>query len=346
MTLPTHTITYKKNTYQKGVALVMVLIILAMISIISVQLITERNIQARKTNNIILADNAWHFARGAEILAKVVIIESLKNEKTVNLSQPWAMEGIQFPIDGGSIKAELKDLRSCFNLNGILSSEKTSSNETPQAEQANQPLAGELVFIELLESLELPDVQPKALAATLRDWIDEDQQPSGFEGREDYEYSGYTLPYRTADTQLGSRTELATISGYSPEVIELLLPYVCVIPNEATLILNVNTISVEQPELLSSFYDKLDNAQATSILNSRPSGGFEESDFNTQLPADAILHKGAFIDFTSSYFAVSINVELDRARVNLKSLLHYQGSTNGQEQANKVQVIARLGLDD
>jgi len=324
---------------QQGVALVMVLIIVAMISIISAQLISERNLQARRTANIILADNAWHFALGAELLAKIVIKESLKGEKNVNLSQPWAMDGIVFPIDGGTISAELKDLRSCFNLNGILANEKSDTDQADQ-DQENAPLAGEVVFSELLKSLELSDTEPTALAATLRDWIDQDQQPSGFNGREDYEYSGYTLPYRTADTFIGSRTELATISGFSTTVIEQLLPYVCIIPDEPSLILNVNTISTEQPELLSSFYDKLDKTQASNILNSRAEQGFTEEEYNTQLPADAILRKGTSINFTSAYFAVSIKVEIQRARVNLKSLLHYQ------EQSEDVLVIAHLGLDD
>jgi general secretion pathway protein K len=322
---------------QQGVALVMVLIIVAMISIISAQLISDRNLQARRTSNIILSDNAWHYALGAEVLAKIVIAKSLKGEESVNLSQPWAMEGIVFPIEGGKISAELKDLRSCFNLNGILA---TESNPEQQENQENIPLAGEIVFTELLKSLELSDVEPKALAATLRDWIDEDQQPSGFDGREDYEYSGYALPYRTADTFIGSRTELSTISGFSSTIIEQLLPYVCIIPDESTLILNVNTISVDQPELLSSFYDKLDKTQASSILDSRPEQGFEKSEFNTQLPADAVLRKGALIEFTSAYFSVSIKVEVQRARVNLKSLLHYQ------EQSEDVLVIAHLGIDD
>ena len=321
---------------QQGVALVMVLIILAMITIISTQLLSERNLHSRRTSNIILSDNAWHFALGAETLAKIVLTKGLKGEESVNLSQPWAMEGIVFPIDNGSIKAELKDLRSCFNLNGVLASEQSVDDDQKNA----KPLDGEKIFAELLTSLEIADAQPKALAATLRDWIDSDDQPSGFDGREDYEYTGYRLPYRTANTLLGSRTELATISGFNAKIIEQILPYVCIIPDEPMLVLNVNTVSAEQPELLSSFYDKMDVSQATSILSSRPEQGFEASDFNTLLPADAVLHKGAVIDFTSPYFSVSIKVELGRAKVNLKSLLHYQ------EQSNNVLVLAHLGLDD
>jgi general secretion pathway protein K len=332
---------------QKGVALIMVLIIVALVSIIATQLVTERNLHARRTSNILLADNAWQFALGAEMLGGIALVESLKNEDTVNLSQTWATEGIIFPIDGGSIAAEVKDLRSCFNLNGLAvevsgsgDANENNANKNDDPEAAKKALPGEKVFAELLTALALKDVQPTALASRLRDWMDSDQQPSGLEGREDYEYSGYNQPYRTGDALLGSRTELATISGFNADLLARLLPYVCVIPEVTELVLNVNTIAIDQPELLSSFYDKLDTNAASTILNAREETGFDAESYNAQLPADAILHKGASIDFTSPYFQVTAKVELGRARVNLKSLLHYQVDKKD------VQVLARLGLND
>ena len=326
-----------KQNPQQGVALIMVLIIVALVTIISTQLITERNLQARRTSNIILAENAWQFAVGAETLAGIALVKSLKNEDTVNLSQLWASQGIVFPIEGGSLSAELKDLRSCFNLNGVL----TTTDKQDAEKDNDKALAGEVIFTELIKSLAFDQILPaEALAARLRDWLDSDQQPSGFEGREDYEYSGYTLPYRTGDTLLGSRTELYTISGFTADLVARLLPYVCVIPGVTELVLNINTIAVDQPELLSSFYDKLDINTAASILSARPSEGFDKEGFDAQLPAEAVLRKGAKIDFISPYFSVTAKVELGRANVNLKSLLQYD------KQTSDIMVLARLGIDD
>ena len=133
----------------------MVLIIIALITIIATQLVTERNLHARRTSNILLADNAWQYALGAEMLAKIAIVKSLKNEDTVNLGQPWAMEGIIFPIEGGAISAELKDLRSCFNLNGVLlelDAEANKDDEKPVQEN-NKPLPGEKQAIPLPGSM-------------------------------------------------------------------------------------------------------------------------------------------------------------------------------------------------
>ena len=329
---------------QKGVALIMVLVIVALVTIIATQLITERNLNARRTSNILLADNAWQFALGAETLAGIALVKSLKNEKTVNLNQLWASEGIVFPIDGGNLAAELKDLRSCFNLNGILgdaAKDETDEKTAAALNDNNKPLDGEKVFAELIKALKFEQEMPaEALAARLRDWIDSDQQPAGLEGREDYEYSGYSQPYRTGDSPLGSRTELSTISGFTADLVARLLPYVCVIPGVSELVLNVNTIADDQPELLSSFYNKLDTNTAASILSARPVEGFDQESFNTQLPAEATLHKGAKIDFTSPYFSVTATVELGRARINLKSLLHYKAETSD------VTVLTRLGIND
>ncbi len=327
-------------SHQKGIALIMVLIIIAVGTIVATQLVTERNLHARRTSNIILADNAWEFALGAETLAGIILAKNLKNEDSVNLSQAWATEGIIFPIDGGSLAAEIKDLRSCFNLNGILA---TSDEEEENPVETNQPIDGEIIFTELVKSLDTDGTSSTAavaVAARLRDWLDNDQRPAGFEGREDYEYSGYAQPYRTGDTLLGGRSELNTISGFNQDLIERLSPYVCVIPGVTDLVLNINTIKTAQPELLSSFYDNLDVNSAANILSARPDDGYDQEGYNAQLPAEAKLHKGVEIAFTSPYFELTAKVVLGRARISMKSLLHYES------QSNDIMVLTRTGLND
>jgi len=326
---------------QRGVALILVLIIVALMTIIATQLVSERNLHARRTSNILLAENAWSFAEGAEKLASIAIVKSLKNQDTVNLSQAWATEEVVFPIDGGSISAKLKDLSSCFNLNGVLANPVTDAESNAEAApDTNKQLAGEIIFQELISDLQLNDVNPRAIAATLRDWVDDDLQPSGFEGKEDYEYEGRAMPYRTGNTLLGSRTEIAAISGYSADLVEQILPYVCVIPNVTDLVLNINTIADDQPELLSSVYENLDVNAAATILSGRPNKGFDKNNFNSELPADAKLRKGAQIAFTSQYFSVFTQVALGRTRVNLQSILEYKADSND------IIILARLGLTE
>jgi general secretion pathway protein K len=328
---------------QRGVALIMVLIILALVTIVATQLIAERGLHARRTSNQILADNAWDYALGAETLARIGLVELFKNVDEVHLNQPWAQQGIVYPIDenGNNITGTLKDLRSCFNLNALAQGATINNEQAQQEPLEDKALPGERLFAELLTDLQLEtELPPEALAARLRDWVDDDQRPAGFEGREDYEYTGYSLPYRTADNLMVSLSELNTISGFTPKLVEAIKPYICAIPGVTELTLNVNTIEVEQAALLSSLYDKLDLSTAVSILSARPQNGYDQEGFNAQLPAEAQLHPGASVDFTSPYFQLKATVALGRARVAIQSLLEYDAS------AKKVSVLARLGIND
>lgn len=327
---------------QRGIALIMVLVILALATIIATQLISMRNMFSYRTQNVLLAENAWGYAVGAENLAKIALHQALKNEDLVHLGQPWASQSVVFPIDGGQLTASLKDMRACFNIN-MLATVTGKSNEDDNQRNASRTFTGQRIFVKLLQNLpieltNLPDYE--ALSSRLRDWIDADQIPSGFEGREDEEYSGYIQPYRSAGQLMVSVSEIRTVSGFEPELVELILPYLCAIPNQQDITINVNTIPVDQPELLSSFYDNLSLDEAASILSSRPENGFDEQEYSPLLPAEAKLLPGASVQFSSQFFAAIIEVELGGTKTQLKSLLFYDKS--GPE----VQLLARLGHND
>ncbi len=342
---------------QQGIALILVIIIIAFATVIAMQLISMRGIYYQRAQNMVQSENAWGYAAGAETLARIAIDQSLQNEDTVHLGQLWASQKVVFPIDGGQLTAELADLRSCFNVNmvtpGIANNTDTEGTDSTGADNSGSGNAsitdnekktpGQRVFENLVnhlsrEATDLPEAS--VLGARLRDWVDFDTIPSGFEGAEDQEYMGYEQPYRTANQNLVSVGELRTISGFSAEIIEVLQPYLCVVPDNNDLVINVNTIAAEQPELLASFYDNMTLDTAASILAARPVDGFTKADYDPLVPADMSLIPGAAIDFTSEYFAATIEVQLGDTRTRLKSLLFYNKG------AGTVQTLARLGHND
>ena len=340
---------------QQGIALVLVLVIIAFATIIAIQLISMRGIYNQRAQNIVLSENAWGYAVGAETLARIAIDQSLKDEDTVNLGQVWASQKVVFPIDGGQLTASLSDLRSCFNVNtvtpglvkndDVIENDDSSDigNETASIDNNEKKTSGQKVFENLInylsqQSTDLPEA--RLLAARLRDWVDPDTIPSGFEGAEDQEYMGYEQPYRTANQNLVSVGELRTISGFSAEIMDVIQPYICVIPDNNDLVINVNTIDADQPELLASFYENMTVATAADILGSRPVDGFTQEDYNPLVPADMRIINGATIDFTSDYFAARIEVQLGNTTTRLKSLLFYNKATSS------VQTLARLGHND
>ena len=328
----------KHGHKQSGVALVMVLVILALVTLIATQLVTMRSIYGYRTQNIIMAENAWGYAVGAEALAKIALVQALKNEETVHLGQPWAGNEVVFPIDGGQLKASLQDSKGCFNINMLA---ETGNND--DASNAQKPSPAEEAFIRLINLIEweLSDsIMPSAMAASLRDWIDADSVPTRFDGREDDEYTGYAQPYRTANQPVIGVSELRAVSGFPPTVIEELLPYICAIPGYSEQTINVNTIPVEKPQLLASFYENMTLATATEILSARPGDGYTQDDYSPQVPADIELIKGMSISFTSKHFVAMIEVELGNSRTRIKSHLFYEGGVS------RVQLLARMGHND
>lgn len=338
---------------QEGVALILVLVVIALATIIATQLITMRGIYSQRTSNMMQAENAWGYAVGAEQLARIAINQALKNEDTVHLGQVWASQTVVFPIDGGQLTASLTDLRGCFNINMIGTQAGSAANPNNEDQQQRQPvdnnkaLPGQLVFQNLLRFLlqqstdpELAAIEPELIAARLRDWIDTDSIPAGFEGAEDQDYMGFAQPYRAANQKIVSVSELRTISGFTPDLMELIEPYICVVPDNEDLIVNVNTIPVERAELLAAMYENMTPDTARGIIAARPAAGFEQADFDPQVPADAKLIRGVAIDFTSSYFAAMIEVQLGQTTTRLKSLLFYNKS------GSAVQTLARLGHND
>ena len=330
---------------QQGVALILVLVILALVTLIATQMVSMRGLYSHRTQNMILADNAWGYAVGAETLAKIALNQSLKNEDNVHLGQPWASQSVVFPIEGGQLSASLKDLKGCFNVNMVATVPTSGNDNQDNQNPVNNDKAtpGQQIFTRMLQLMPLElEQQPDfpALAARLRDWIDSNQLPTGFEGREDEEYSGYLQPYRTADQLLVSSSELRTISGFEPDLIAQLMPYVCVIPNHQDITINVNTIDADKPELLASFYTNLSLDQARNILSARPADGFDQDNFGPLVPADATLVKGAGIVFDSNHFAALIEVQLGNTKTRLKSLFEYDKS------GSAVQLLARLGHND
>ena len=66
-------INLKHSKEQSGIALILVLVIIALATIIATQLITMRGIYHQRTQNMALAENAWGYAVGAETLARLAI---------------------------------------------------------------------------------------------------------------------------------------------------------------------------------------------------------------------------------------------------------------------------------
>ena len=305
---------------QQGAALIIVLFIVALAAIIAAEMAVNLMVQVQRTQNIQIHQQAKWYAYGAEELVKKVLKESKKDSPDkVHLDQPWAREEVPYPVDHGSLSGKITDLQACLNLNA-LSAPKKQGASTRDTNHAHKTLLALLKTIEDLKSEE----SEEAMADSVYDWLDKDSMTHG-SGAEEDEYMSRRMPYLAANSLLASESELRIIKGFNPLVMEKVLPYVCVIPGNTELKINVNTVQLEQALLLSALIDGLDLSGAEAIISARPQQGFDSvPDFYQEAGNHGVKKaKGTDEIFTvnSNYFKLRAKAEFDERRFVMTSII-------------------------
>ncbi|HEY9040968.1 MAG TPA: type II secretion system minor pseudopilin GspK [Rheinheimera sp.] len=254
--------------HQQGVALVAVLMIIAIVVVIAVNMTVRLQLQLQRQQNVQQQQQAFWYAMGAEQFAKVLLSRTLAGEESVNLGQDWALQGATFPVENGTIAGDIIDLHSCFNINALqnVSAQNGNRNEQSPAQKA---------FLRLLElkgsELSMP---AEYLVARLGDWLDEDSLLSTAGSAEDDDYASLQFPYYAANGLMASVSELRVILDLTPADYQLLAPYVCVIPENSGLVLNVNTLTEDTAVLLAALIPELTEQGAADVIAGRPEEGF------------------------------------------------------------------------
>lgn len=258
---------------QHGVALLTVLMIVAIVAVIAVSMSGRLQLQLQRQQNIQQQQQAFWYAMAAESFSRVLLRRALQGADVVHLGQDWAQQGASFVVRDGQIAGEIQDLHSCFNLNAL--------QQQPERNQGGQqqPTLAQRSFQRLVEQV-APELNQPAeyLTARVSDWLDEDSLLNTAGGAEQDDYASLQFPYYTANSLMVSETELRVILDVTPADYQLLLPYICVIPQSNVLKINVNTLTEETAVLLAALLPELSVAQAQEAILSRPEDGFKDVD--------------------------------------------------------------------
>jgi len=353
------------NSRQQGVALITVMLIVALASIIAAQMTTRLQVQMQRSTNISFNQQAYWYALGAEAFSKRVLITAFKEEPDVtHLEQIWAEGANSYPVDFGEIGGEITDLQSCLNLNALHPDAKSkdaanssgnssttgkgnkskvtgASTTAPQKKSGNnKKLPAATVLEALISNLNIDGVssfEAEAMVSALTDWLDKNDMVTGTGGAEDNDYASREFPYLAANNYLGSVNELRLIEHFTPEIILALMPYVCVLPQNSQHLININTISPDQPELLRALLD-MSSDDAQSALGARDSSGYESIEDFFKLPevSENQIEKWQKAQFVvdSEYFKLKANARFNNSYFNMTSIM--QVTSNKQ-----IQVISR-----
>ncbi|WP_223670691.1 type II secretion system minor pseudopilin GspK [Kangiella shandongensis] len=332
----------------RGVALITILVIFSVLSIMAIQILNSQQMQVQRTANIINGSRAYQYMYGAEVFATSQLSSYFEESKAerVHRLQPWSQTGLAFEIEQGlgQLQGSIKDMHSCFNVNSVIMEQLSAggdegrqiggNNRQPSGnnKKANDGsegsgMPGVDLFAKLIEPhLEDNSVSPQALAVATKDWIDEDQEPTGIDGAEDYTYTGLKVPYRTADTLMAHTSELLVVKGFTPEIYDAIKDLICVLPTTDGTI-NVNTVKPEQAELVWMLLDDVDLSQVRQALESLPEEGYDEASFFEALGSGKVSEQGqGRLVYDSRYMLLTAEARVNTGKAVVRSLMLKQES--------------------
>ncbi|TXH03532.1 MAG: general secretion pathway protein GspK [Nevskiaceae bacterium] len=196
---------------ETGVALVTAILVVALASIAAAAILSAANIAIHRAGNLQDSEKAWWYADGVEAWVATILERDAKDNSTDSFKDAWAKPVDYLPVDEGYVKGRIDDLQGRFNLNNF-------GDADPQRYKVYVAL-----FERLLQNIEGADPsQAQPLAAAIRDWIDSDSDPTGYDGAEDSEYLSHAPPYRTPNRPMESVSEVLAVKGMTRELYDRL----------------------------------------------------------------------------------------------------------------------------
>lgn len=225
---------------QRGVALIVAVLVLALAAVIIVGLLDAGEIAQARTRNSLRAEQTWQLQRGLEAWAAQALREDHRAEPNIDaFDDLWAQPLPPLDIPGGRIVGRLREQGGCFNVNSLLRGDEPD-------ERARQR------FERLLRALNLN----LAIAMQALDYIDADIDPSAG-GAEDGAHLASQPPRRAANRPMLHVSELRLLPGIDAGAWRALRPHVCALPAGSPL--NLNTATAE---LWMSLDDAMTRRQA------------------------------------------------------------------------------------
>ena len=284
---------------QKGVALILVLVIVAIASVLAASYLSRQQLSIKRAGHQIFTDQSYFYALATEEWAKVILENDFTDGKVDSLDEVWAVSLPFIDIEGGFLSAGLTDLQGRLNINNLFLEGKLN----PLARQRIQRL------LALHEA-------PAEMIEAITDWLDSDRDPSGFGGAEDDYYSRLEQPYLAPNQPMSGISEMRLLRGMQDKLYQAIAPLLTALPSGVEL--NVNTASKETLKALN-----LPDGVIDGVISERESKAFEgATDFVTRLNLNEAEFDKAGLTVGSQYFVLNSVVVIAEVSYAQESLIH------------------------
>jgi len=290
---------YRLPTSERGIALITVMLVLAVVTVALVSMSSNRQMDIRRTENQLRSTQAWEYLYGLEAWAENQLRADFASNKNDALTDLWGKPLSSTSIPEGSFEAGIIDLQGRINLNNILVDGEASDDDVQRLKR-------------LFSNL---DIKPELVDAML-DWIDTDMEIRYPHGAEDETYTKLSQPYRSANSPFSDVSELLRVQGFTLKDYQKLLPYVYVANSYEPI--NVNTASAV---VLRCLADDMKKDQAESIFRASGKPFEKVEDFlKDEAMADISVNKMS-LSVTSNHFLLSGQIDMGKNGLAFQSLL-------------------------
>jgi general secretion pathway protein K len=319
---------YRPNQKQRGVALLVVLLLLAVMTAIAATMSERLVLGIDRATSQVSNQQAYWYAIGVESLAIYGIRESLEEGDTVNMSQPWALDEQIYPLEYGDARGVIRDMQACFNVNAL-------SAVTLDPTTSSRPYLLE-VWRMLLEESGVDSYRAEVIADSTWEYLDQGDSVMTQAGVEDATYESLSPPYMTANGMIADISELRSVYQMDAQAMQRISWLACALPT-SDLRINVNTLRVWQAKIFAAlFAPSLSEQQAAQVIDNRPYDGWESIDDFMAEPNIASIDPNIknsakqYLSVDSRYFELDAEISVQDSRVRLRSLLHSENSNQSR----------------
>jgi general secretion pathway protein K len=311
------------RTRQRGVALLVAIVIFAVATLLAAAITYSKAMTARRAAGTFTLEQALQAGMAAEALASIAL-EQDGSEAQTETSQEWAQ--VQQPVElegtGVWIAAQVEDIGGRFNLNSVVKWDDKNKTFIGDQHQTD-------IFRKLLVDLDIE----QRYADLLVDWIDPDIAPSGSSGGEDTLYLSQVPPYRPPNTFITHTSELLALPGFGRDNYRKIAPYVTALPYDTPL--NVCTASGLVLDVSRNDPVNESEFRGMDLPQQREKGCFPVKTVYTGVLTDPLKSEVlGRVEEKSSWFRLRTNIRIGTAEFVLYSVLFREGT-------NKVRTVQR-----
>ena len=275
---------HTRRRHQRGVAMIVALLMVATLSFIALGLTQSMTRSVRRAAASAAYSNVYWQAISArtagEIALRAVLDGAQRDGGKLTPSHPLFLAPVDLPLATGTARVQFADATRCFNINSLVVGPGDDADDADDASGNGENVgkrnaAAVREFTLLATSIGLSEARAQRIANVIADWLDSDAE-QGFGGAEDGFYLGLPSPFRTGTGQIADISELRAMDGMSQQIYRGLKPYLCAHPVSLPSKVNINMLRPQDAPVLSALLGgQLGVQEAVSLIEARPPEGWD-----------------------------------------------------------------------